>query len=98
MVRKKLFYVFFGLFLFGIFSCSSCSIQKELKNLPAIQCKEFEYSRGGNITSVRITAKNSKITKCTNSFDSINIDANYPWITFSFKAKGYKRKLNNCEE
>lgn len=69
-----------------------------IDNIPRGEFDEFTYDRGGNVSSVHITATNARKTKNTVKIENINISADYgPIVNFKIHLKGYKRNREKKE-
>ena len=71
---------------------TGCTLNEAINKVPTAEFKTFEYHRAGNMTSVDIEAKNSKVEGGTLVIEELDIKADYgPFSNFNIFIEGYKR-------
>lgn len=77
--------------------CMGCATGKGLLlEIPTAEFESFEYHRAGNMTSMDISARNSKLDGDSISIEEVSIKADYgPTVNFNLSLKGYKRKISD---
>jgi hypothetical protein len=77
-----------------------CSTGKGLlSQIPMAEFERFEYHRAGNMTSMDMVARDSKIDGDSILVDEVSIKADYgPVINFNIFLKGYKRQISSFIE
>lgn len=78
--------------VFVLLVCSGC-ISGLLQDIPNNEFESLEYTRGGNVTSVRILAEGAQKTDDELVIKNLEIDESWPWFTAKIKIKGYRREL-----